>query len=254
MKNLTPSQCPGATPWTLAELRLHQEAVRRLEAILKNATSRVATKKNLTEEQLHQFMVNRMIRAGLASMSGWSIVAYGPSAAEPHYQFPRGKSRTIKSGHFLLLDIWGKLNRPDAPYADITHTYFVGKRPPSPFQKLWNDLRDARDRALALLRENHRTPGHVLHQCAADHLNQCDYRGLFIHGLGHDLGHDQVHGPGANLSLKCATPLIAGRGYTIEPGIYKKNKFGVRSEMDFFLDTNRKVQVTTRLQRELECI
>ena len=187
-------------------------------------------------------------------MSGWTIVAYGPSAAEPHYAFAPGKSKTIKPGHFLLIDIWGKLNRPNAPYADITHTYFVGKKPSSYFQKLWNDLRDSRDSALTLIKKDCHTPGATLHQCAADHLDRCNYQGLFIHGLGHDLGHDHVHGPGANLSPKFSSPLLPGRGYTIEPGIYKKEKFGVRSEIDFFFDETRNVQVTTRLQKELECI
>ncbi|MDO8505301.1 MAG: M24 family metallopeptidase [bacterium] len=254
MKKNHPLQRPGIEPWTPTQLRLHKEAVRRLETILSLAVARVSLKKNITEEQLYKFIVDRMMRSSIASMSGWAIVAYGPSAAEPHYEFPRGKSRKIKPGHFLLIDIWGKLNRPDAPYADITHMYFVGKNPSSYFQTLWNDLRDARDCALALIQKNSHARGDALHGCASDHLDHCNYKGLFIHGLGHDLGHDHVHGPGANLSPKFSRALIAGRGYTIEPGIYKKGKFGVRSEMDFFFDANRRVQVTTRLQNQLECI
>src|SRR3989338_4010855 len=222
--------------------------------ILVAATARVASKKSITEEKLYQFIVDRMMRASIASMSGWTIVAYGASAAEPHYEFPAGKSRTIKPGHFLLIDIWGKLNRPEAPYADITHMYFVGENPSSHFQKLWSDLRDARDRALTLIQNDPDAYGAALHKCAADHLDRCNYQGLFVHGLGHDLGHDHVHGPGVNLSLKFSSPLLPGRGYTIEPGIYKKGKFGVRSEMDFFFNENRNVQVTTRLQQQLECL
>lgn len=254
MKKIPTLLRPEVEPWTSTELQLHKEAVRRLETILVSAVACVGSKKNITEEQLYQFIVNRMIKASIASMSGWTIVAYGPSAAEPHYEFPRGKSRMIKPGHFLLIDIWGKLNRPDAPYADITHMYFVGKHPPTRFQKLWNDLRDSRDIALTLITKNRRVQGATLHRCAADHLDRCDYQGLFIHGLGHDLGHDHVHGPGVNLSPKFSCSLTPGRGYTIEPGIYKKGSFGVRSEMNFFLDVNRNIQITTRLQKELECI
>ena len=241
-------------PWTPLDLRLHQQAVRHLERILKEATLRVERTRTLTEEQLYNFMVERVRHAGLTSMLNWVIVAYGPSAAEPHYAFTPGKSRYIKSGHFLLLDIWGKINRPDAPYADITHTYFVGKNPPARFQKLWNDLRASRDRALRHLTAACTARGSTLHNLAKRCLDSCGYAGLFIHGLGHDLGHDHVHGPGANLSPKFNCPLIPGRGYTIEPGIYKPGQFGLRSEMDFYFDKNRKVQVTTRLQQKLECI
>lgn len=241
-------------PWTTEKLKLHKEAVRRLERILALAALLVGRKKSLTEEKLYHFMVERMRALGLTSMLGWVIVAYGPSAAQPHYAFRPGKSRPIKPGQFLLLDIWGKLNRPDAPYADITHMYFVGKNPPARFQKLWHDLRSSRDRALTHLIANRNARGARLHAIAEKHLNSCGYPGLFVHGLGHDLGVDHVHGPGANLSPRFRAPLISGRGYTIEPGIYKPGAFGLRSEMDFFFDRNRKVQVTTRLQKELECI
>lgn len=254
MKKIKKIPLPAVKPWSALELRLHKQAVRRLERILAQAAALVGRKKSLSEEQLYQFMVGRMRAAGLTSMLGWVIVAYGPSAAEPHYAFRPGKSRQIKPGHFLLLDIWGKLNRPDAPYADITHMYFVGKNPPARFRKLWDNLRTSRDAALNHLAKNCKTRGATLHNTAKRCLDSCGYNGLFIHGLGHDLGHDHVHGPGANLSPKFNCPLIPGRGYTIEPGIYKKGQFGLRSEIDFHFDEKRKVQVTTRLQKELECI
>lgn len=216
------------------------------------ATTRlVARKRSLTEEQLARFMVERMRAADLTSVLGWVIVAYGPSAADPHYHFRPGKSRAIKPGHFLLLDIWGKLNRPEAPYADLTQMYFVGSRVPSRFQKLWGDLRGARDHALGHLQENGRAHGAVLHNLAREHLDHAGHAGRFIHGLGHDLGHDHPHGPGINLSPKFPEPLARGRGYTIEPGIYKKGAFGLRSEIDLFLDRDGRVQVTSTLQHAL---
>ncbi|MBI2552198.1 aminopeptidase P family protein [Candidatus Uhrbacteria bacterium] len=247
-------QFPDVSPWTANELALHKQAVHRLEKILAAATARVARARAIDEEQLYHFMLQKMLQAGLTSMLNWIIVAYGPSAADPHYRFKAGRSRRILPGHFLLLDIWGKLNRPDAPYADITHTYFVGKNPPARFQKLWADLREARDLALARIRNLCTSPGAALHEVAKGRLDRGGHVGLFLHGLGHDLGHDHVHGPGVNLSPKFNCPLLTGRGYTIEPGIYKQGDFGLRSEMDFYFDKNRKVQVTTRLQKKLECI
>jgi Xaa-Pro aminopeptidase len=40
-------------------------------------------------------------------------------------------------------------------------------------------------------------------------------------------------------------------GYTIEPGIYLKNKFGVRSEIDFYINEKNRVVITTKVQREI---
>ena len=136
MKKKPKFEFPDVLHWSEPELRMHKRAVYLLENILNQATARVARSKHITEEQLYYIMFKKMIRAGLTSMLNWIIVAYGPSAADPHYHFKPGQSRRILPGHFLLLDIWGKLNRPDAPYADITHTYFVGKNPPARFKKL----------------------------------------------------------------------------------------------------------------------
>lgn len=247
-------QSVNIPPWNKEELDLHIAAVRRLETILKKATQLVSEKRSLTEEVLANFMVEKMRQNGMTSVLRWVIVASGPSAADPHYHFKKGKSRQIKKGHFLLLDIWGKLNYPEAPYADITHMYFVGKSAPSRFHALWESVRDARNQALIHITKHRAAFGAKLHGIAQEHLDSCGHEGLFVHGLGHDLGHDHPHGPGINLSPRFPAPLALGRGYTIEPGIYKKGQFGVRSEMDFFLNRHGKVEVTTRLQQGLECI
>lgn len=241
-------------PWTASELHLHKEAVRRLETILKSATDLISKKRGLTEEQLYNFMAQRMYKADITSVDKWVIVAYGSSAAEPHYHFKTGKSKIIRPGHFLLLDIWGKINRPEAPYADITHMYFIGHKIPARFQELWNDLRESRDAALYAVKNNSNLPGAHLDGLSRTYLDERGHKGLFIHGLGHDLGVDHPHGPGVNLSPRFPQKLLRGRGYTIEPGIYKKGAFGVRSEIDFFLHPSGAVEVTTFLQDTLPCI
>lgn len=248
-------------PWTPTELRLHKQAARHLEQVLKQAIVYIKSTmpngrqgKTLTEEQLYKFIIGKMQQAGLTSVLNWVIVAYGPSAANPHYQFKPGKSRLLKPGHFLLIDLWGKLNRPDAPYADITHMYFVGKRVPDRFQKLWHNVKTARDQALVYIKQHHTAHSFKFHGIVTNHLDRCGHQGQFIHGLGHDLGHDHPHGPGINLNSKSHQPLMKNRGYTIEPGIYKKGQFGLRSEINFFLNKKGVVQVTTKIQQKLECI
>lgn len=253
-KKIPPLQKIDIQPWSPAELRLHKEAVSRLETILKQATILISKKRALTEEQLYEFMVERMYATGITSVDKWVIVAYGPSAAEPHYHFKSGKSKLIRPGHFLLLDIWGKINRPEAPYADITHMYFIGRAAQARFQKLWHDLRESRDTALSAVKKNGNLPGARLDRLSRTYLDECGHQGRFIHGLGHDLGVDHPHGPGVNLSPRFPQKLLRGRGYTIEPGIYKKGAFGIRSEIDFFLRPSGQVEVTTFVQDALPCI
>ena len=47
------------------------------------------------------------------------------------------------------------------------------------------------------------------------------------------------------------SPILVNQGYTIEPGIYIKGEFGVRSEIDFYIDKSGKVVVTTGLEKNI---
>ena len=62
-------------PWTAGELHLHKQAVRRLETIFQAATALVSRKKSFTEEQLYNFMVQKMRTAQMTSVNNWAIVA-----------------------------------------------------------------------------------------------------------------------------------------------------------------------------------
>ena len=60
----------------------------------------------------------------------------------------------------------------------------------------------------------------------------------FVHRTGHSIGRE-VHGTGANLdSLETLDDrrLIDNTCFSVEPGIYLPNKFGVRSELDMTIE------------------
>lgn len=40
-------------------------------------------------------------------------------------------------------------------------------------------------------------------------------------------------------------------GYTIEPGLYFENGFGVRDEIDFYINDNFELVITTNLRNNL---
>lgn len=39
--------------------------------------------------------------------------------------------------------------------------------------------------------------------------------------------------------------------FTIEPGLYFKNRFGVRSEIDCYIDNNYRLVITSKIQRNI---
>ena len=74
----------------------------------------------------------------------------------------------------------------------------------------------------------------------------------FTHRSGHSIDTD-VHGTGANLDdyeVKETRLLMPGLIVSMEPGIYLRGEFGVRSEVDVMV-TKSGSEVTTSIQREL---
>ena len=65
----------------------------------------------------------------------------------------------------------------------------------------------------------------------------------FPHGLGHGIGIP-VHQAPPTLSNKIKTKLKNGNVFTIEPGLYKENKFGVRLENTVYLKDNKKISLS----------
>ena len=81
---------------------------------------------------------------------------------------------------------------------------------------------------------------------AARHvIEQAGYGPHFIHRTGHSIGQE-VHGNGANmdnLEMHDERRVLPRTCFSIEPGIYLP-EFGIRSEVDVYVDANRQVHVT----------
>ncbi|MGH7880020.1 MAG: M24 family metallopeptidase, partial [Candidatus Binataceae bacterium] len=67
------------------------------------------------------------------------------------------------------------------------------------------------------------------------------YGDYFVHRTGHSIGRE-VHGTGANLdSLETRDhrSLIENTCFSVEPGIYLPERFGIRSELDMTIEAGR---------------
>ena len=76
-------------------------------------------------------------------------------------------------------------------------------------------------------------------------IEKAGYGDQFTHRTGHNIGQE-VHGNGAHidgLETRDDRRLIPRTCFTIEPGIYLP-EFGVRSEVDVYIDAGGKVHVT----------
>lgn len=59
------------------------------------------------------------------------------------------------------------------------------------------------------------------------------------------------HGNKNRLKPNSHLSLHKNVAYTIEPGIYLKEKFGIRSEIDFYITDKFKLVLTTDLQKKI---
>ncbi len=177
------------------------------------------------------------------------IVGVGPHSGDPHYAPGPETDAPIKAGDFVLVDLWAKLNRPRSVISDLTRVGFLGTEVPEKFEKVFQIVRQARDAAIACVRDAFASgkplQGWQVDRACRDVIEKAGYGEQFCHRTGHSIGQE-THGNGANMDdletheLRRVLPRTC---FSIEPGIYLP-EFGVRSEVDVFIDGNNKVHVT----------
>ena len=87
---------------------------------------------------------------------------------------------------------------------------------------------------------------------ARNFISQAGYGDFFIHRTGHNIGEED-HGNGANmdsLETKDERLLIPHTCFSIEPGIYF-SEFGIRSEINVYLDESDVVVTGEPIQNEI---
>ena len=87
-------------------------------------------------------------------------------------------------------------------------------------------------------------------------IERAGYGEYFIHRTGHSIG-EETHGNGANmdnLEMHEERRVMPRTCFSVEPGIYLP-EFGVRSELNVFVDKHSQVHVTGgEPQTEITCI
>lgn len=184
------------------------------------------------------------------------IVGVGPHSGDPHYEPQAGTDAEIKKGDFVLVDLWGKLAKPRAVYSDLTWVAFVGDDVPAKYVDVFNVVAAARDAAVRRVRDAFAN-GETLHgwqvdRAARDVITKAGYGDYFIHRTGHSIGEED-HGNGANmddLETHETRRVLPRTCFSVEPGIYLP-EFGVRLEVNVYVDAGGQVHVTGGEQREI---
>lgn len=244
--------------WDEAKLESHLEAGKRVDRIrseaFRLAGERLRSGVALTEWELAEFIRKRFAEDGLKTDHG-PIVAVDENSGNPHYEPQPGASRLVAPGCVLLIDLWAKLDRPRSVYYDITWTGYCGPAVPGEVLKVFDIVREARNRAIRrveqAVRQGEDLRGFEVDDAARGYIQEMGYGEYFVHRTGHSIGED-VHGAGANmdnLETHDERRVLAGTCFSIEPGIYLR-QFGIRSEVNVYVG-RQEVRVTGEIQEEL---
>jgi Xaa-Pro aminopeptidase len=207
-------------PEEVASLRAAAEAADRVVARLPQEVSFAGR----TEGEVSKDVIELTLAEGHHQASFW-IVASGPNSASPHHE-PGG--RTIQPGDAVVVDFGGRFSRY---YSDTTRTFVVGE--PSEEQ---SEVHSVVAAAQARGRETAR-PGVTAESVDAatrSVIEDAGYGEYFIHRTGHGIGLEGHEHP----YLVAGNDLVLepGMAFSIEPGIYLPDRFGIRIEDICVLD------------------
>ena len=176
-------------------------------------------KLGMTELDFSSIVAEKIYEVG--KVNGGALVQSGPNASFPHN--PTTK-RVMQSGDAVVLD-FGCMFKGYC--ADISRTLLIGEVS-SEIKKCWQINKDAQQTAIDAVK-----PGascESIDKAARNYIDKNGYGKYFLHRTGHGIGMDGHEHPYiVNGNKEILEP---GMCFTIEPGIYVANKFGMRIEDD----------------------
>ena len=225
-----------------SEVKDHNFAAEVLARVAREALHRAVSVTSINEgltESVLQAEVIRAMEAGGLELDTLPIVAFGANSANPHYEPVAGRDATLREDDVVLLDLWAGRTKTTV-FADQTWMGYAGANPPERIQRIWRTVREARDKAIAVVQEAAATQrplaGYQVDQAARGVIEAAGFGEAFVHRTGHSIDRE-LHGSGPHLDsyeTKDDRRLMPGVGFSIEPGIYLPGDVGMRSEVNMY--------------------
>jgi Xaa-Pro aminopeptidase len=246
------------------QIASHQIAQRAIDAIVAEAWLEIGRRLRppsgagraggFSEYDLVVWLSEAMRREGLVWANG-PDVSVNANTSDSHYEPTQEHSAPIREGDFLLIDIWGRPNKPGSIFYDITWTGVIGREPNAKERLVFETVRKARDAAIAAVEQafaaGREIRGFEADDAARAVIRAAGFAEYFTHRTGHNIAQE-IHGSGAhldNLETHDVRHILPHTCFSVEPGIYLP-EFGVRSEVNM-LTAPGKAWVTGRIQQEL---
>lgn len=251
----------SAAAWDDLGLASHQRACTALveikDEVFDRVGSAVRSRRPLTERDVQRFIVGEFGRRGLES-EGAPVVQANAHSGQVHYEPPADGSAPIGPGDWLLIDFWAREPGVRNVYADIAWGGYAGSAIPDRLQRVFDVVREARDLALERLcsawKRGEVLRGWEMDRVARDRIVAAGFGDAFHHRTGHSMGVGRrLHALGVNiddLETHDTRSILPRTGFSIEPAIYLP-EFGVRLEVNVYMDPVTGPVVTTPIQHEI---
>ena len=222
-----------------AELNHLKDAFARTDLAVSAIRDYIENNENLSEYDIATQLEKEFKKQGAVGLSFGSIVAKDKNSALAHYS-KSSKNEIIKDGSLVLIDCGAYFEGGLA--TDITRVFVKGT-PSELHKKIYTLVLKAFLQAFNYAKTHAQRPltGYDIDKSVHEFFDSADTEGfVFNHGLGHGIGIN-VHEYPPNLSTNeiAKVPIENGMCFSIEPGLYKENSFGVRLENScYFKDDN----------------
>ena len=208
------------------EIKLIKKAAEISDKAINWVLDNLDEAKNLNEYELVAEIEYIMKKHGSIKPAFDSIVVSGKKTSFPHALPTKDKIEDI-----LLIDIGAVY---EGYCSDITRTFLL--KDDEEMRKIYNLVYEAKKVAEEHLKEG--ISAKQIDNIVREFFG--DYKDLFIHSLGHGVGLEIHEDPRLSIKLKDDENIVLKEGMvvTIEPGLYLKNKFGVRIEDLYLIKKN----------------
>ena len=176
-----------------------------------------AMRVGMTELEVAEIARDSFRTAGAKPL--FSIVGAGPNGAFPHHH--TGET-VLNEGDAVVMDIGAGM---EGYSSDITRMAVMGAAPDG-YDEIHAIVNAAVEAALQAARPGVRA--HMVDDAARGVIADAGYGEFFVHRTGHGLG-TEVHEP-PYITASSQTVLDEGMVFSIEPGIYLPDRFGLRLE------------------------
>lgn len=236
--------CNDLVPVSLQDLRIHKSpleinAIKKACEIGDNALVKLQSQIELgMSERIIARKLELIIKELDADLSFPTIVAFGENAAVPHHMTDE---TILKKDDLILIDFGVQVHNY---CSDMTRTFFMNSASDE-MKKAYEVVYTSQQLAEEFIKDNLKNDKSIqaasVDKVARDYIISKGFPSI-PHSLGHGIGLEVHEAP--SLSPKSDYNITDGMVFSIEPGIYLENSFGIRIEDLYTIQNNKLIQLT----------